>query len=504
MACGYPIARKVLLLPAVLVAVLTVFPCPGLSASLDVVLVLDQSGSMKQNDPQRLLVSAAADFVAKLGARDAAGLVVFGGQATVALPLARLDSEANRTALHDAIRRIRYSDPWTNMAAGIERGLYELKMHGQSRATPVLIFITDGIVDLGSEARNAEMRDWLRSRLLPEARERGVKIFSVALTEQADYPLIQEMAVVTGGDYFRALGVQEIAGIFSRIIARLQAPPPPVPPTPLPAPPAQPPATVLTAAWFWTALLGALALMGVGGLIAIRRRHAAGPSAGMRQASQATVIGKAWQVEPVPEAYLRDGRTGKRTRLSKPLVRIGRAPDSDLVVAEPQISSRHAEIECRGGRFYLRDLRSTNGTWVNRKRVQDETVLKSGDTVAFDEFLFTFTLAESAPAETMIRDLADSGLPRGTQPTEAARAPGGAGTMVMGTDATLNDAAGPPRCPTHPHLEATERCDVCGKLWCALCNPPVPAGRVCRTCREERRASGRRPGDRPDVPAAAG
>jgi hypothetical protein len=28
-------------------------------------------------------------------------------------------------------------------------------------------------------------------------------------------------------------------------------------------------------------------------------------------------------------------------------------------------------------------------------------------------------------------------------------------------------------CPNHRRFEATERCDQCGKLWCALCNPPA-------------------------------
>lgn len=500
-------------------------PSPALPGTLDVILVLDQSGSMKQNDPQRLLVSAASDFVGKLGAQDAAGLVLFGTQAKASFPVSPLTSEANRTALLQEIQNIRYSDPRTNMAAGIERGLYELKAHGRRGATPVLIFITDGIVDTGSAAKDSEMREWLRTRLLPEARERGVKIFSIALTEQADYALIQEMGQVTGGDYFRAMGIKEIAGIFDRIHAKLQAPAPPPAPSVAPAPPPPlPPASVLAAAWFWVAVLGALALLVMGGLVAVARSRR---EAARALSSSATMVGKGPAAGQLPEAYFRDGRTGKRIRLTKSLTRIGRAPDSDIVVAEPQISTRHAEIECRQGRFYLRDLRSTNGSWINKERVQAETILKSGDVVAFDEFTFTFTGGEVAAAGTMVRDLRDLASeamkprppeprpaePRPAEPRPAEPRPAEprapepsplSGTVVVGTETTVDDSVGPARCANHPSFEATERCDSCGKLWCALCNPPVTGERVCRHCKELRKASGGRKSGRVDPPPTAG
>jgi Mg-chelatase subunit ChlD len=140
------------------------------SISLDVVFALDQSGSMRQNDPQRLVIQAATDFVRRLGPNDAAGLVVFGGQAKATHPLSPLSAEEKRKGLLDAIAGIRYGDPRTNMAAGIERGTYELKQHGRAAASAVLIFLTDGIMDTGSQAKDAEMREWLRTRLLPEAR----------------------------------------------------------------------------------------------------------------------------------------------------------------------------------------------------------------------------------------------------------------------------------------------------------------------------------------------
>jgi pSer/pThr/pTyr-binding forkhead associated (FHA) protein len=48
---------------------------------------------------------------------------------------------------------------------------------------------------------------------------------------------------------------------------------------------------------------------------------------------------------------------------------VGRHPDNGLVIDDDSVSSHHAEIREQGGHFFLRDLGSTNGTFVNRNRI---------------------------------------------------------------------------------------------------------------------------------------
>ena len=48
---------------------------------------------------------------------------------------------------------------------------------------------------------------------------------------------------------------------------------------------------------------------------------------------------------------------------------IGRASDNDLVVAHPSVSAHHAELHFDGEQFLLRDLSSSNGTFVNGERI---------------------------------------------------------------------------------------------------------------------------------------
>lgn len=69
---------------------------------------------------------------------------------------------------------------------------------------------------------------------------------------------------------------------------------------------------------------------------------------------------------------------------------IGRASDCDVVLKNEFVSSKHAQIYKKGGKFWLDDLKSTNGTFVNGRRVRKPVRLKSGDIISFgtEEFKF--------------------------------------------------------------------------------------------------------------------
>lgn len=79
---------------------------------------------------------------------------------------------------------------------------------------------------------------------------------------------------------------------------------------------------------------------------------------------------------------------GREIFLERFPVVIGRRSDCDVTVADPAVSRRHARLECNNGEFFLCDLGSTNGTFINNMRV-DTCKLKPGDQIKIGStFLF--------------------------------------------------------------------------------------------------------------------
>lgn len=79
----------------------------------------------------------------------------------------------------------------------------------------------------------------------------------------------------------------------------------------------------------------------------------------------------------VGSLYLEDGR---RVEIGEQPLGIGRMPECDVALSDPNVSRRHAEVRRQGTGFVVVDLGSTNGTRVNGATVK-ERVLNSGDEI---------------------------------------------------------------------------------------------------------------------------
>src|ERR1700739_3465764 len=86
--------------------------------------------------------------------------------------------------------------------------------------------------------------------------------------------------------------------------------------------------------------------------------------------------------------------------LDKPAIAIGSHPSNDLVLDDTTVSRRHATIARKPGGFELTDLGSTNGTFVNGRRVGDPIALKPGDEIKFGAVRFSFD-PQSVPKRLM-------------------------------------------------------------------------------------------------------
>jgi predicted component of type VI protein secretion system len=109
---------------------------------------------------------------------------------------------------------------------------------------------------------------------------------------------------------------------------------------------------------------------------------------------------------------------------------IGRVEDNAFQIAEPSVSSRHCEILLRGGEVVVKDLNSTNGTFINGEKIT-EAVLKPSQTLRLGNIELKLDAA-GAPAAPPIPP------PAGTPPATPAAAPAAPAT------APTPPAANPP------------------------------------------------------------
>ena len=78
---------------------------------------------------------------------------------------------------------------------------------------------------------------------------------------------------------------------------------------------------------------------------------------------------------------LTQGLSGRAHELNVDRTTIGRVEDNMFQIAETSVSSHHCEVLLRGNDVVIKDLNSTNGTFINDQPVTTESVLKPGQTL---------------------------------------------------------------------------------------------------------------------------
>ena len=75
---------------------------------------------------------------------------------------------------------------------------------------------------------------------------------------------------------------------------------------------------------------------------------------------------------------LSEGFVGKTCEITTEKLTIGRVEDNGFQIPEGSISGRHCEVRLKEGKVYVKDLGSTNGTFIGGKKVNSEALLRPG------------------------------------------------------------------------------------------------------------------------------
>src|SRR5258705_5335245 len=98
------------------------------------------------------------------------------------------------------------------------------------------------------------------------------------------------------------------------------------------------------------------------------------------------------------------GGEQRRMVFNKPEVTIGRVQGNDIVLPKGNVSKRHARIVLKDGKFIIVDLKSTNGPYVNGRKITSPLVVKDSDKIYIGDFIVGVDEAANAdgdgPSET--------------------------------------------------------------------------------------------------------
>ena len=97
---------------------------------------------------------------------------------------------------------------------------------------------------------------------------------------------------------------------------------------------------------------------------------------------------------------------GRRWSLDRESYLIGRLPDCDIILPDRSVSRRHARIYLRGDRYWIEDLGSKNGTYINGEPLTEPRPLDDGDEI---QIALRFKMAFVGAEETAPLDLEQAG-----------------------------------------------------------------------------------------------
>ena len=187
------------------------------SKASDVRVIIDISGSMKQNDPDNLRIPALNLIVEMIPQGARAGVWTFGQWVNMLIPPATVDAKWRENAKQSA-KEINSYGLRTNIGQAMEQAIWQFEREGEYEQHTILL--TDGLVDIAADndpqqqTKNAAERQRIITKILKQYKDLGVKIHSIGLSNNADKVLLDKLALETDGSSVIVNSPEELVKAF--------------------------------------------------------------------------------------------------------------------------------------------------------------------------------------------------------------------------------------------------------------------------------------------------
>ena len=209
-------AMILLLFPSMLMA------APS-DAQLDVVLVIDASGSMKETDPNKLGLEGVKLFVDMLGLTDnQVGVVTYGAEVSQTYPMSIVKTQNDKEEIKSFVNGITRDLNYTDITAGLKEAVKMLNNRNTSSNSPLIVVFTDGNNAIGGVAnRTLADIDQDLADIISETQTKGYPIYTIGLNDNGklneDY--LEKISTDTKAKAFATKDPAELPDILTEIFA---------------------------------------------------------------------------------------------------------------------------------------------------------------------------------------------------------------------------------------------------------------------------------------------
>lgn len=213
-----------LALKAVILLIVLFLAAHTVDAQTDVIIAIDLSKSMQDNDPNGNRFIGADQFMTmfSLYGSNRGGVVAFGNGASVVIQLEHLSFDQAKK-YKPVLDKLGYED-WTELGLGIKLSQETL---GQSGRRKSIVLISDGIVEgnphsrgVSADQARAQAERELWGSIVPALKRQNISVYTIGLfsATNSGEPVLQKIAAETGGFYTHVNKPEEFSQIYKKML----------------------------------------------------------------------------------------------------------------------------------------------------------------------------------------------------------------------------------------------------------------------------------------------
>lgn len=189
----------------------------------DVRILIDVSGSMKQNDPRNLRTPALEMVVGLLPEGSKAGVWTFAKYVNMLVPHKDV-TEQWRQQAQSASSKIHSKGLFTNIEQVLNKATSSHKKPDPKQRRSVIL-LSDGLVDLSTPEDKVSLasRQRILNDTVPRLKQANVAVHTIALADSSDHELLRDIALATDGWYEQVDSAEELQRVFLHLFEKAAA-----------------------------------------------------------------------------------------------------------------------------------------------------------------------------------------------------------------------------------------------------------------------------------------